>query len=195
MSESGEAFVPYRVHAQRGLVDTPWFSIRVDEIGYPDGRDGTYYLLSIPPSAVVLPVLEDGRIVLIRQWRYTLQRDHLELPAGRMHAGETPLEAARRELREETGYTARSFEPQPMFHPLMGLSPHEAWPFVARGLELGAQELESPEQIRVEAYPPDEVRDLIRRGEITDVFALVPLLRYLCLDTSAGSDTAARESL
>jgi ADP-ribose pyrophosphatase len=184
MSDERPEFVPYSVHARRGVIDTPWFTVRLDEISYPDGRPGTYYCIGIPPSAVVLPVLDDGRIALIRQWRYTLQRDHLELPAGRIHAGESPLEAARRELREETGFSAQSFEPQPMFHPLMGLSAHEAWPFVARGLELGAQELESAEQIRVELYEPAEVRELLRRGAITDVFALVPLLRYLCLDPS-----------
>lgn len=177
MSEDQREFVPYRVHAQRGIIDTPWFTVRVDEISYPDGRPGTYYCVGIPPSAVVLPVLDDGRIALIRQWRYTLQRDHLELPAGRIHAGETPLEAARRELREETGHRAGRLVPMPGFYPTNGISAHWSYLYAALDCEPeGALELDPCERLIVQTFTAAECEALLRAGRIEDGFSALALL-------------------
>lgn len=90
--------------------ETPWMRVRSDRVRRQDGSTGTFSYMESPHEIVmVAPLTEDRRVCLVRQWRYPWRRDSWELPAGRCEAGETPLEGAQRELKEETGLTAREW--------------------------------------------------------------------------------------
>ena len=103
-----------------------------------------------PGAVVVLPLLDDGRIVMIHNFRHTMEEELLELPAGTLAPGEPPIDAARRELSEETGYAAGSVEPFITFYTLPGICTERMHAFIATDLRAGEQRLEPGEQIRVE---------------------------------------------
>lgn len=95
---------PWRVRSSRVVYENPWLRLREDEVIRPDGRPGIYGVVEFPGSVTVLAVGRDGQVPLVTQWRYPVRRDSVELPTGAIDAGDTsPLDAARRELWEETG--------------------------------------------------------------------------------------------
>jgi 8-oxo-dGTP pyrophosphatase MutT (NUDIX family) len=146
----------------------------------PDGSHQEHHVVEIPDAAVVVPVLPDGRLLLIWQYRYVHHRTHWELPAGRIAPGETPAQGAARELLEETGHRADSLVPLPGFYPTNGISAHFAHAFVAHGCRrAGEQRLEPSERILLRAFDRGEVEALLDAGRILDAFAALPLLYYL----------------
>jgi ADP-ribose pyrophosphatase len=138
----------------------------------------------LPPGAVlILPLLDDGRIVLVRNRRHTVEQTLLELPAGtleRDEAGnvEDPLVCARRELTEETGYRAAKVEPMGWFYTSPGILTEKMYVFLATGLTAGAQELDESEQIEVAVMSPDQVRQQIKENLLVDAKSIATLLKY-----------------
>ncbi len=130
----------------------------------------------------VVPVRADGSIVLVGQYRYPHGKTHWEIPAGRLAAGESALDGAVRELREETGHAAARFEPLPGFYPINGISAHWAHLYVAHDCTLvGAQALDELEQIVVRTFSRAEVEDLLDSGLFADGFTALAILQYLRL--------------
>lgn len=170
---------PYRVVATRTALTNKFVTVREDDFESTDGRRGVHYVIDLPRAAAIVPVLDDGRILLIRQYRHCVGRVLFELPAGRVDPGEDVLAAARRELREETGYTASHWKSLGNFFPLAGLSNHEGFFFEARGLVAGSVDLDDFEE--VEPYPVTaaEALQLIRDGSLVDGFCQVGLFRWL----------------
>ncbi|HVH61762.1 MAG TPA: NUDIX hydrolase, partial [Candidatus Sulfotelmatobacter sp.] len=121
------------------------FGIRRDEVIEPTGVRTTREMITHPGSVVVLPVLPDGRVVLIQQYRYAARQYLWELVAGRIDEGETPLEAAERELREETGYRAKRFRTFLEFFPTPGFLEEKMYLLLAEGLTPGKAEPEDDE--------------------------------------------------
>jgi ADP-ribose pyrophosphatase len=121
-----------------------------------------------PGAAVVLPILEDGRILLNRQFRPTVEKALLELPAGTIDPGEKPVETAARELEEETGYRAARLEPLIEFYPSPGVLTERMYAFVATELTFVGQRLDSGEEIEVEVVPRDHVERMLIDGEFHD---------------------------
>jgi 8-oxo-dGTP pyrophosphatase MutT (NUDIX family) len=173
-------FRPCERFASERIYDSPWVGLRRDVMILPDGSHQEHHVVEIPDAAVVVPVLPDGRLLLIGQYRYVHHRTHWELPAGRIAPGESPAQGAARELLEETGHRADELVPLPGFYPTNGISAHFAHAFVARGCRrAGEQALEPSERILLRAFERREVEALLDAGRIRDAFAALPLLYYL----------------
>jgi ADP-ribose pyrophosphatase len=131
-----------------------------------------------PGAVVILPILSDGRIVLIRQHRVAVDEVLVELPAGTMEAGEAPIVTARRELLEETGYSASEIMPMLNFYASPGFAKEEMHLFKATGLVAGPTALEDDEKI--ETFPVDmpQAMKMILAGDIRDAKTIIGILWY-----------------
>jgi len=143
-----------------------------------DGRIEVREMVVHPGSVLIVPILADGRIVLIRNRRFTIERTLLELPAGTREGDEPFAICAARELEEETGYRADSLRELLAFYPAPGTSDERMHVFVAHGLTATAQRLDQTEQIEVEPLPPREVLARIREGVIEDAKTIAAMLYY-----------------
>ena len=152
-----------------------------------DGSSIQRDLVHYNGAAVILPVLEDGRIVLIRNYRYAVGESIYELPAGNLDGAEAPSHCAARELTEETGYRAGSIEPLGSFLAAPGSSDEMLHAFLATGLRDGPQELERYEEIEVEVVSPSRVRQMVLSGEIHDAKTIATLGLYW-LKVSAATE-------
>ena len=160
------------------IYEGPVFGIRRDEIIEPSGVRTVREMITHPGSVVVLPVLPDGRIVLIRQYRYAAKQYLWELVAGRIDAGETPKVAAARELIEETGFRAKRFRIFLDVFPTPGFLEERMYILLAEGLTLGEAEPEEDEKIEVKAYTPRELEAMIGAGKLHDAKSVAGILYY-----------------
>ena len=144
----------------------------------PDGRVVERDLIRYAGAAVVLPVLDDGSIVLIRNYRFAVDETLYELPAGILEPGEDPAGCAARELAEETGYTAGRIEKLGQFFTGPGTSDEIMHAFLATELTAGRQDLEAYEQIEAEAVAGPEVRAMLADGRIHDAKTIATLGLY-----------------
>ena len=136
------------------IYDSVWCGLRRDQIRLPDGKQQDYHVFEVTNAVVVVPVLSDGSLLMIWQYRYPHGRTHWEVPAGRMKSEESPLVAAHRELREETGFTSERVEELCGFYPINGISDHFAHAFVAHDCEhRGAPDLDDSELLEVRRFP------------------------------------------
>jgi ADP-ribose pyrophosphatase len=157
----------------------PVFGIRRDKVREPGGLRTTREVITHPGSVVVLPVLPDGRIVLIRQYRHAARQFLWELVAGRIDAGEVPRQAAKRELIEETGYRARSFRIFLDVFPSPGFLEERMYILLAEGVTPGKAKPEEDEKIVSRAYSVTELKQMIRKGRLRDSKSIAGILFYL----------------
>ena len=150
----------------------------VDEVELPDGAKATREYLDHPGAVGVVPVHPDGRIVLVRQYRYPVGEVTLELPAGKLHKGEDPLECVKRELQEETGYTAARFTTLVDYWPTPAFANEVLHLYVAEGLTPGPIAPDEDEFIEKVELPLDDILALCRDGRIKDSKTLVGLLAF-----------------
>jgi ADP-ribose pyrophosphatase len=151
----------------------------VDTIALPGGRKAIREVVQHPGGVLAVPVLNDGRLLMIRQYRYPLQRHILELPAGKLDSGQSPLETMRRELEEETGYRAANWSYECSFYTSPGFSNEILHLFIARDLTEVAQHLEEGEHITVEPLTVEQCLERLQGGEIVDGKSLLGILLYL----------------
>jgi ADP-ribose pyrophosphatase len=151
-----------------------------DEVRLPDGSTAQREYVVHPGAVMVVPMLEaaDGtlRLVLERQYRYPVQRTLIEFPAGKIDPGEDTLSCARRELREETGYTATEWARAGVLHPVVAYSTEFIEIWFARGLTAGERRLDQGEFLDVFTATLDELLDWCRSGEVTDAKTLIGAL-------------------
>jgi ADP-ribose pyrophosphatase len=155
------------------------FGVRRDEVVEPGGLRATREVVTHPGSVVVLPVLEDGRVVLIRQYRHATRQYLWELVAGRMDAGETPKRAAARELLEETGYRAKRFSVFLDVFPTPGFVEERMFILLAEGLTAGEAQPEEDEKIEVRAYSLKQLKQMIYKGRLRDAKSVAGILYYV----------------
>ncbi|MDP3278965.1 MAG: NUDIX hydrolase [Deltaproteobacteria bacterium] len=144
--------------------------------GNPDHRRE---LVIHPGSVVILPLLDDDRVVLIRNERVSAGRALIELPAGTRNPSELPYDCALRELTEETGYRCEALTPLTRFFIAPGVTDEEMHVFVAKGLSPGPQRLEDDERITVLLASWSECLAMIQRGQIEDAKSVAALLHYV----------------
>lgn len=162
------------------LFKRPWLTVRRDAVELPDGRiNPEFYVLEYPDWVNVIAETEDGQIVMERQFRYGLGKTCYEIPAGVMEAGETPEQAARRELLEETGYG------EGVWQEIMSLSGNSSTTnnlthcFVAKGVKkISGQHLDSTEDLEIVLMSPDRVKELMVSDEIKQALMAAPLWKY-----------------
>jgi ADP-ribose pyrophosphatase len=168
-----------KVLSSTSIYTGPVFGIRRDEVIEPSGVRATREVITHPGSVVVLPVLPDGRILLIQQYRHATRQYLWELVAGRIDAGETPKVAAARELIEETGYRAKRLRVFMEFFPTPGFLEEKMFLLLAEGLTVGEAEPEEDEKIFSRAYKLKELEEMIRRGKLQDAKSIAGILFYL----------------
>jgi ADP-ribose pyrophosphatase len=143
-----------------------------DTVRLPDGKTTTREYVRHPGAVVVVPLLDDGRLVLERQFRYPVGRVITEFPAGKLDAGEDPLACARRELLEETGYSAREWAYAGLMHLAVGYSDESILIYFARGLTLSHPQLDEGEFVEVITATPQQFLHWCRDGTVTDAKSL-----------------------
>ncbi len=142
----------------------------------PDGGVATREYVVHPGAVMVVPLLDDGRLVMERQWRYPLNRAMLEFPAGKLERGEAPFTCAVRELHEETGYTAREWGRAGLLHNAIAYSTEGIEVWFARGLTLGERQLDAGEFLDVQLVTSADLDRHCAEGRVTDAKTLVGLL-------------------
>jgi len=144
-----------------------------DAVRLPDGSAATREYVKHPGAVCMVPLLDDGRVVLERQYRWPMQRVMIELPAGKLDPGEDPLACGKRELLEETGYTAREWARAGQLHPVISYSTEFIDLWFARGLALQERRLDDEEFLEVFTATPQELMQWCRDGTVTDSKTLV----------------------
>lgn len=150
-----------------------FLKVRRDLVRLPDGSETAREYFRHPGAVVIIPLLDDGKVLLERQYRYPNDRVFIELPAGKLEHGEDPLLCAQRELREETGYSATDWRFICTIHNAIAYSDEHLDIFLARGLMSGEQQLDSGEFLELMSVSPDELMGWVREGKITDVKTLI----------------------
>ena len=151
--------------------------VRRDEIRLPDGKAATREYIVHPGAVMIVPIADDGQLVVERQHRYPLDRVLLEFPAGKLDPDETTLQCAQRELREETGYRAREWAYAGRLHNAPAYSDEFIEIWFARGLVAGAQELDDGEFVDVHTLSEAALLAQVASGELTDAKTMVGLLK------------------
>jgi len=160
------------------IYEGPVFGIRRDEVIEPSGVRAIREVITHPGSVVVLPVLPDGKILLIQQYRHATRQYLWELVAGRMDPGETPKVAAARELIEETGYRAKRLRVFLDVFPTPGFLEERMFLLLAEGLTAGEAEPEEDEKIISRAYKRKELEEMIGGGKLRDAKSIAGILYY-----------------
>jgi ADP-ribose pyrophosphatase len=151
--------------------------VNEDEVELPDGGMARREYVVHPGAALVIPLFDDGSVLLERQFRYPVGGHFYELPAGKFDPGEAPLETARRELLEETGYAAADWRALGPLYPCIGYSNERIELFLAQRLEFrGAQQLDEGEFLETLRLPLAQALDWVRHGRINDVKTMLGLL-------------------
>jgi len=153
--------------------DGHFLKVTRDRIRLPDGAETVRELIRHPGAVVILPLLPDGRVLLERQFRYPNDRVFIEFPAGKIDPGEDPLATAKRELEEETGYTASEWNFVCTIHNAIAYSDEHLDIFLARGLLEGEAKLDEGEFLELFSATIPELLDMVKRGEITDVKTII----------------------
>ena len=151
-------------------------NVRKDRVALPNGQESIREYIVHPGAVVILAFLPNGNLLFERQFRYPLRRVFLELPAGKIDSGEAIIDTARRELLEETGYTASEWEYLGVMHPCIGYSDERIEIFAARGLHsTGAQQLDHNEFLDVVELSPEEAKQAVWDGRISDAKTITSL--------------------
>jgi 8-oxo-dGTP pyrophosphatase MutT (NUDIX family) len=179
---------PWQVLRRETIYDSPWVRLQRADVRLPDGSViAGHHLIDYPrPAVSVVPVGDDGRLLLIEHYRFITDTSGWEAPAGRADDGEDLAAAAARELREETGYTAERLEYLGQYHPANGSSNLTFHIYVGRELRRVGELTDTNEIMRVAWFTPDEVWAMIEANEIRDGLALTGLLWYLARERVNG---------
>jgi 8-oxo-dGTP pyrophosphatase MutT (NUDIX family) len=184
---------PWVTLSTRIVHSNPWFQLRKDRVIRPDGKRGEYHTVLAPVAVGVVPCFDDGSILLVGQYRYSISRYSWEIPEGGGHPGERPIQTARRELQEETGYRAATFRSLGILHTSNCFTNEKAYLFYALNLTPGSPRQDGTEQIVSRRIPFEEALRMAVDGRITDAISIVAILRLKeRAKFSSGNRTAAK---
>lgn len=170
--------MPWQKLGTRTVFENPWITVTEDHVINPGGGENQYGVVHFKNVAVGIVALDDaGNTWLVGQDRYTLGQYSWEIPMGGAPRDESPLAAARRELKEETGLTAASWSELMQLHTSNSITDEQGVVFVATDLEEGEPEFEETEDITIRKLPFADALAMIFRGEITDAISVAAMLR------------------
>lgn len=154
-------------------------TLRIDEVGLPNGKRSTREIVEHPGAVAVVPLLDSGEVVMVKQFRKPVERLLYEIPAGKLEKGENPLLCAQRELLEETGLEAKKWIKLCQFYTTPGFSNEIMHLFLARELVVGPSNLEDDEFLEVERIPLEKLANMLKEGKIQDAKTIIGLLWLL----------------
>ncbi|MDO8418938.1 MAG: NUDIX hydrolase [Rubrivivax sp.] len=175
MSEDADPHLLERRVGGSTLLSGGFLEVRRDDVLLPDGSAATREYIQHPGAVAVVPILDDDRLVLVRQYRYPVAKVLLEWPAGKRDDGESTLACAMRELQEETGYTAREWAYGGEIHNAAAYSSESIWIWFARGLVAGPQRLDSGEFVEMVLLSEAELDAIAGHGGLPDVKTIIGL--------------------
>lgn len=146
----------------------PWWTYRLDAFKLPDGKEGEYHYVHTNGSSLVVPVFDDGLILLVRQYRYLARRESVEFPCGSVNTGSTYDETAEHELVEETGYRAAVMTPSGSFNPYNGVTDEFCRVYLARGLQFVGGTPDATEEFELVQATADEIDTWVTDGSLWD---------------------------
>lgn len=167
---------PYLIEVQvdtKVAYDGHFLKVQKDTVQLPDGKHSSREYIKHPGAVVILPVFDDGSVLLERQFRYPLHDVFIEFPAGKIDPGEDPLECAKRELQEETGYTATDWQFVCTIHNAIAYSDEHLDIYMARGLVAGECKLDEGEFLETFTATVPEMLGWVKAGKITDVKTVI----------------------
>jgi 8-oxo-dGTP pyrophosphatase MutT (NUDIX family) len=188
MSESEN---PWKTLSSKKVYENPWVSVREDKVINPSGGDGIYGVVSFKNKAIgIIPVDDEGYTYLVGQYRYTLNEYSWEIPEGGGPLNIEPLESAKRELKEETGFTAKKWTNLGRLHTSNSVTDEEGFIFLAQDLTAGESEPEETEELKIKRVHLKEAVEMVMRSEITDSLAIIGIMkaaRYLGVSSIQSS--------
>jgi 8-oxo-dGTP pyrophosphatase MutT (NUDIX family) len=169
---------PWTTLSGKEKYDNRWINVTEYQVINPGGGRGIYGKVHFKNKAIgVIPVDHDGNTWLVGQFRYTLNEFHWEIPEGGAPLNESPLEAAKRELKEETGLIAKKWSQVARLHTSNSVTDEEGFVFLAEDLELGENQLEETEaDLKVLKLPLKQAIEMVKQGKITDSMSMIGLL-------------------
>lgn len=192
---TSETGLPLKTHIHRRteIYRSRHFAFVTEDLTLPNGRRTEMAMVRHPGSIGVVPLFGDGRVLMEHQYRPCVGDCLLEIPAGTLEPGESPLACAGRELEEETGYTAAEFIELGRTHILPAYSDEVIHLFLARGLSPARVRLDPDEIIGTQIYPLERLMEMIVSGEITDALTILALQRaWFCLRPNGGPEQRPR---
>lgn len=173
--------------SSRTVFENPWMSVHEDEVINPGGGRNNYGWVHFKNRAIaIVPLDADGNTWLVGQQRYTLAAYSWELPMGGGPLDEAPLDAAKRELKEETGLSAERWTEIMKLHVSNSITDEEGIVFLAEGLAEGETDFEETEELAIRRLPLDEAVAMVTRGDITDAVSVAALLQVARLRAAEG---------
>lgn len=169
--------VPVKSLERRLVYEGRVIGLVEEKIELPGGKVTTHSTVRHPGAVVILPVCENGDLLLLRQYRHSLRRSILELPAGTLNAGESPDDCARRELPEETGFAARTWQSLGTLFPAPGFCDELQYGYFASDLYPQMEQMDEDEFIEVERHTAAAVEKLVSAGELSDGKTLAFILK------------------
>ncbi|MBN3758735.1 NUDIX hydrolase [Paraburkholderia sp. Tr-20389] len=151
----------------------PFMTVKYDTVRLPDGKQATREYVKHPGAVMVIPLFDDGRVLMESQYRYAMGKVMYEYPAGKLDPNEDSLTCAKRELLEETGYTAREYIYLTRVHPIISYSTEFIDIYVARGLTAGERKLDDGEFLETFIAKLSDVSEWVRTGQLSDVKTII----------------------
>tara|TARA_Y100001958_G_scaffold48939_1_gene32755 strand:- start:60 stop:605 length:546 start_codon:yes stop_codon:yes gene_type:complete len=153
-----------------------FLTLKSDKVLLPNGNTSTREWIKHPGAVCCIPILPDGKIGLIKQYRYAVKEEMIEIPAGKLDQNEIPEKCALRELEEETGYRANKLTLLANIHPAVGFTDEKMWLYLAEGLVKTKQSLDADEFLSLSPTKLNEAVDMVWSGKITDVKTIIGIL-------------------
>jgi len=158
--------------SQEQVTSNPWWTYRRDRYQLPNGATGEYHYVHTEGASMIIPVDDDDRLVMVRQYRYLCNRDSLEFPCGGVKPESSYDQTAAMELAEEAGLSAESLTPAGEFNPYNGVTDEVCRVYLARGLKPGSARPDETEEFSVVRLTPEELEDRISAGHVWDGMTL-----------------------
>ena len=158
------------------VYDGTLLDVRKDIVKLPNGNESTREWINHPGAACIIPIMSDGKLALIKQYRYPVQSTMIELPAGKLDIGEKPEVCAIRELEEEIGYLADKLTFVTKIHPAIGFANEEMWIFLAENLIKSKKNTDHDEFVELIPTSIEDALQMVWNGEITDVKTIIGIL-------------------